>query len=213
VSGHWEVPASLRRETDPSVVSLEEAEDAAVVRVHTGIALVIPGQHILDVLNREDVAADRAARDVLLRLQGILMRRRFRIGHSGHSRRVETRVPRSRLGSSITMSFVSMIAASCLLFTGCGSDNHPVITIDNQLNSTVKITFLNSLGQEGALVDSLPSHQKVYLDVFPSGLDRCTPGAMIARDVSSGTEVARSPDPVCRPSVWTLASTSGDQFR
>jgi hypothetical protein len=210
VSSHWEVPASLRRETDPSVVSLEEAEDAAVVRVHTGIALVIPGQHILKPRGPSGGQGSPRRSPSATRDPDATP---FPYRSQRHSCPVETRVPRSRLGSSINMSFVSMIAASCLLFTGCGSDNHPVITIDNQLNSTVKITFLNSLGQEGALVDSLPSHQKVYLDVFPSGLDRCTPGAMIARDVSSGTEVARSPDPVCRPSVWTLASTSGDQFR
>lgn len=99
---------------------------------------------------------------------------------------------------------ISIVAAGCT-----ASDYHPVISIDNQLDITVKITFLNPLGQEGGLVEKLPAHQAYSLDLLPAGSDRCTPAEMIARDVASGKEVARSPNPVCRPSVWTITSPGG----
>jgi len=83
-----------------------------------------------------------------------------------------------------------------------------VITIDNRLAVPVRITFVNSLGQEGDLVANLPPGLEATLDVFPAGQDKCTAGQMMARDVTTGTELARSPNPVCRPSRWVISPGS-----
>lgn len=61
VSGHWYLPAVLYERINRAV-SPEEAQEAGLVHVNSGIALVTPSQHILDLLNREDVMADRKKR-------------------------------------------------------------------------------------------------------------------------------------------------------
>jgi hypothetical protein len=76
--------------------------------------------------------------------------------------------------------------------------------IENRLDVPLTVVFINANGQEGSLIGNLPAHSQWPLDVFPSGLDHCTPGVMVARDLASGAEVARSPNPVCRPSQWTI---------
>lgn len=63
VSSHWELPASLRNDMDLDAHWLDEEEgESNRVTVNAGMALVVPGQHILDLLNRDDVARDRERR-------------------------------------------------------------------------------------------------------------------------------------------------------
>jgi hypothetical protein len=88
------------------------------------------------------------------------------------------------------------------VLAACASDNHPVIVIENRLPNPVKVVFLNSLGQESSLVETISPGLAYSVDVFPT--DHCTPGVLIARDQATGAEVARSQSPVCRPSRWTI---------
>lgn len=88
------------------------------------------------------------------------------------------------------------------LIAACGSDNHPVIVIENHLATPVTVLFVNSAGQERSLVDTIPPGRAYSVDVFPT--DTCTDGELVARDNATGDEVARSPGPVCRPSRWVI---------
>lgn len=62
VSGHWELPAALASEIEREAVDLEPRDESRHVTVNAGIALVTPGQHVLNLLAREDVVADRKRR-------------------------------------------------------------------------------------------------------------------------------------------------------
>ena len=105
-------------------------------------------------------------------------------------------VPR-RLALSSALVLTAILGA-------CGSDNHPVIVIENRLSFPVAVVFLNSAGQESSLVETISPGLEYSVDVFPT--DRCTPGVMIARDTATGAEVGRSQSPVCRPSRWIIAA-------
>ena len=99
----------------------------------------------------------------------------------------------SRLGPAVLLAAV---------LAACGSDNHPVIVIENDLALPVTVVFLNSVGKESSLIQTIAPGLVYTVDVFPT--DRCTPGVLIARDQATGTEVARSQSPVCRPSRWVI---------
>ena len=106
--------------------------------------------------------------------------------------------------------WAALAASIALVLAGCiATDNHPVITIDNRLDVPVVITFVNAAGDEGPLLSRIAAHQGYAIDVFPSGSDHCTTGYMVARDIESGEELARSPNPVCRPSTWTIEARAG----
>jgi hypothetical protein len=95
----------------------------------------------------------------------------------------------------VSALFLAALLGACL-------DNHPVIMIKNRVDFPVTIGFVNSLGHESSLVDTVEPGLDWSVDVFPT--TRCTPGFMIARDKATGAEVARSQGPVCRPSVWVI---------
>jgi hypothetical protein len=88
----------------------------------------------------------------------------------------------------------------------CGSDNHPVIMIENRLSAPVTVVFLNSAGQESSVAETISPGLEYSVDVFPT--DHCTPGVLIARDKATGAELARSESPVCRPSRWIIEAPS-----
>lgn len=62
VSGHWELPAALAKEIERDAVDLDPAEESQRVRVNSGIALVTPVRHVINLLKREDVTRDRKAK-------------------------------------------------------------------------------------------------------------------------------------------------------
>ena len=95
---------------------------------------------------------------------------------------------------------MSALLVACVL-AAC-SDNHPVITIRNRAAVRVTISFVNSLGNESSLVDTVEPGLDYSVDAFPA--TQCTPGFLLARDKATRAEVARSPNPVCRPSVWVI---------
>ena len=55
VSSHWELPSDVRQKNRSSS-SLEADEE---VSINAGIALVVPAQKLVDLLNRDDVIAER----------------------------------------------------------------------------------------------------------------------------------------------------------
>jgi hypothetical protein len=92
-------------------------------------------------------------------------------------------------------------------FGACGSDNHPVIVIENNLPDPVTVVFVNTDGQESSLVEAISPGFQYSVDVFST--DKCTPGVLVARDTTTGAEVARSQSPVCRPSHWVIGIPGG----
>jgi hypothetical protein len=111
-------------------------------------------------------------------------------------------------GSALARAWA--IASALLVVTvvaACGSDNHPVIVIENRLSGPVTVVFLNSAGQESSLVETISPGLAYSVDAFPT--DHCTPGVLIARDQATGGEVARSVSPVCRPSHWIIEAPRG----
>ena len=100
------------------------------------------------------------------------------------------------------LTLLAVIAAISFSATSCKSDDYAVVNIDNRLDVPVRVTFINHLGAESDLVVRLEAHRTVALDQFST--EHCTEGVMVARDVSSGAELGRSPDPVCRPSEWVI---------
>jgi hypothetical protein len=86
----------------------------------------------------------------------------------------------------------------------CASDNHPVIMIDNQLAIPLAVVFLDETGAESNVLETLPANAQYPVAMIPT--DRCTPGVLVARDKSTGAEVARSIGPVCRPSRWVISA-------
>jgi hypothetical protein len=57
VSGHWELPVAVRERNAPKLPTPHS------VAINAGIALVAPAQQIVDLLMRDDVVADRLARE------------------------------------------------------------------------------------------------------------------------------------------------------
>jgi len=56
VAGHWELPARIRLRNQPRGDNRDRERDALV---NAGIALVVPAQHIVDLLMRDDVLEHR----------------------------------------------------------------------------------------------------------------------------------------------------------
>ena len=56
VSSHWNLPAAIQS------INEDRVDDNRKAMVNTGIGLVTSGQHIRDLLLREDVVADRERR-------------------------------------------------------------------------------------------------------------------------------------------------------
>lgn len=123
------------------------------------------------------------------------------------------RVPARGLGPATTRGpaakpasgFRARLAVVALLagaVAGCATDQHPVIMIDNQLAIPVTVVFVSEAGAESSVAREVPARSQYPVSIFPT--DRCTPGVLVARDPTTGAEVARSTSPVCRPSRWVI---------
>jgi hypothetical protein len=115
------------------------------------------------------------------------------------------------LSRASTLAALGSAVLLAAILGACRSDDHPVIVIENRLADPVTVVFLNSSGQESPLVTTISPGLEYSVDVFPT--DRCTPGVLIARDVATGAEVARSQSPVCRPSRWIIAAPAESSTR
>jgi hypothetical protein len=109
---------------------------------------------------------------------------------------------RIRLGALRSSGLWVALLVSVVL-AACAADSHPVIMIDNELAVPLTIVFLSEAGEESSVLETLPADSEYPVAIFPT--DRCTAGVLIARDKSTGAEVARSVGPVCRPSRWVIA--------
>lgn len=103
--------------------------------------------------------------------------------------------------AQIALSLISVVVLGASV-AGCASDQIPVVMVDNRLAIPVTVVFVNDAGTESRVIETVSAHTSYPVDAFSS--DHCTPGVLIARDKSTGAEVARSKSPVCRPSRWII---------
>jgi hypothetical protein len=121
-----------------------------------------------------------------------------------HSMRKAPRADRAARRSVLWCALLLSIVVGA-----CASDNHPVIMIDNQLAIPLTVVFLDETGTESSVLETLPANAEYPVSIFPT--DRCTPGVLVARDKSTGAEVARSIGPVCRPSRWVISAPGASE--
>jgi len=114
------------------------------------------------------------------------------------NRRLPTSI--GRLSGRLPLLLAIGVLVAIGLVSGCASDDHPIVWIENQTNVAVDV-YLGPVGaSDGGLIEAgLPPGLGVSYD----RLGGCADLELIAKD-PSGTVIARSASPVCRPSTWVI---------